>query len=288
MADSALGEYALGEGGARLVMKKRRNRALVVGINDYPGVNSDLSGCVNDANDWAELLVSRDFAVNILLDGNATKAHIVEMMQDIVARTGYGETGLIQYSGHGTWIPDLDGDEPDRRDEALCPHDIADGKLITDDEIAEVFSAKRHGARIVLISDSCHSGSVQRLIGPIGASRDKVRFLAPGAFLDGRDLQRAARALPTLRSRSRAKVRANVSVLLSGCQDWEYSYDAWFGQRANGAFSYVSLMAWRAVAPGASYQEWMDRIRTTLPSQDYPQTPQLSGRRYMRRWKALA
>ena len=27
--------------------------ALCIGINDYPGTDSDLSGCVNDANDWA-------------------------------------------------------------------------------------------------------------------------------------------------------------------------------------------------------------------------------------------
>lgn len=264
------------------------NRAVVIGINDYPGVNSDLSGCINDASDWAALLESRGFIVNGLWDEHATKENIVGAMRALVDATRYGETCVIQYSGHGTWIPDLDGDEPDRRDEAWCPHDIQDGKLITDDEIAEICGARKRGARIVLISDSCHSGSVQRLIGPIGASRDKVRFLAPGAFLDGRALQRAAMVPPTLRSRSRAKVRANVSVLLSGCQDWEYSYDAWFGQRANGAFSYVALLACRALDPGASYQEWMDRIRTTLPSQDYPQTPQLSGRLYMRRWKALA
>ena len=28
------------------------NRALCVGINNYPGTNMDLAGCVNDANDW--------------------------------------------------------------------------------------------------------------------------------------------------------------------------------------------------------------------------------------------
>ncbi len=28
-------------------------KALCIGINDYPGTQNDLSGCVNDANDWA-------------------------------------------------------------------------------------------------------------------------------------------------------------------------------------------------------------------------------------------
>lgn len=264
------------------------NRALCIGINDYPGTNSDLAGCVNDAQDWADLLRSRGFDATTLFDADATKANIINAMQALIGSTSYGETAIITYSGHGTWIPDENNDESDRRDEALCPYDIYNGNLVIDDEIAELFSAKKYGARIVLISDSCHSGSVQRLVGSIGASRDKVRFLAPGIFLEGKALRRAEDTPPTLRSRSKAKVRAHTSVLISGCQDWEYSYDAWFGARANGAFSYVALMAWRALAEGASYQDWWERIRMTLPSQDYPQTPQLSGRLYMRRWKALA
>ena len=32
-------------------------RAFCIGINDYPYDGSDLKGCVNDANDWANLLV---------------------------------------------------------------------------------------------------------------------------------------------------------------------------------------------------------------------------------------
>jgi len=31
-------------------------RALCIGINDYPGTDFDLSGCVNDAHDWAQAL----------------------------------------------------------------------------------------------------------------------------------------------------------------------------------------------------------------------------------------
>ena len=32
-------------------------RALCIGINNYPGTNMDLAGCVNDANDWADELI---------------------------------------------------------------------------------------------------------------------------------------------------------------------------------------------------------------------------------------
>ena len=33
--------------------------ALCIGINDYPGTGSDLSGCVNDANDWGKILAAK-------------------------------------------------------------------------------------------------------------------------------------------------------------------------------------------------------------------------------------
>ena len=33
--------------------------ALCIGINDYPGTDSDLAGCVNDANDWAAAFAKR-------------------------------------------------------------------------------------------------------------------------------------------------------------------------------------------------------------------------------------
>ncbi|MDP2198878.1 MAG: caspase family protein, partial [Sulfurimicrobium sp.] len=48
--------------------------ALCIGINDYPGTQNDLSGCVNDANDWAEEMNSRGFTVTQLLDSQAKRA----------------------------------------------------------------------------------------------------------------------------------------------------------------------------------------------------------------------
>ena len=38
-------------------------RALCMGINNYPGTHMDLSGCVNDARDWAAELTVRGSAV---------------------------------------------------------------------------------------------------------------------------------------------------------------------------------------------------------------------------------
>jgi hypothetical protein len=261
-------------------------QALVVGINDYPGTNSDLSGCVNDAGDWSKALADRGFHVEMLLDRFATKANIVKAMRDLVRWTRYGDIAVITYSGHGTWIPDEDYDEPDRRDEALCPYDIMDGQLIVDDEIAEIFSYKRYGARIVLISDSCHSGSVQRLfLDP--ARHRKIRFLPPETFLSGRALQRAEKAFELFPKPIAKSRRSEPAILLSGCRDDQYSYDAYINGRFNGAFTRHAIDSLSRTEVG-TYDDWMAAIRQRLPSDDYPQTPQLSGRDYMRAWPVLS
>ncbi|MEZ5628493.1 MAG: caspase family protein [Rhodocyclaceae bacterium] len=59
-------------------------------------------------------------------------------------------------------MPDRSGDEADGRDEALCPHDIGDGQILLDDDLRALPDQRPAGVRVVLISDSCHSGSVTR------------------------------------------------------------------------------------------------------------------------------
>ena len=49
-----------------------------------------------------------------------------------------GDVVLIQFAGHGTFVKDLDGDEADKFDEALCPVDFHAGSLILDDDLAPI------------------------------------------------------------------------------------------------------------------------------------------------------
>jgi len=79
-----------------------------------------------------------------------------------------------------------------------------------------------------------------------------------------------------------------ASLLLSGCQDTEYSYDAYFRGRANGAFTFVALSALKALSPKATYRDWFKAIRKALPSQQYPQSPNLYGSTNMKQWKVFA
>lgn len=257
-------------------------RSLHIGINDYPGTNNDLSGCVNDANDWQEAMDARGFKTISILDAAATKSNMYEAIEKIVGETGQNDIAVITYSGHGTWVPDQDGDEPDGRDEALCPYDINQGEILSDDELYAIFSERKRGARIILISDSCHSGTVSKFAHLIPGAEDdswkfqKIRFMPPEIYLksDPKRLESARRIEKVLHTTKKIKA---ASLLLSGCQDNEYSYDAWFNGRANGAFTYVALMTLKTLPASATYNDWFKRIREILPHNNYPQTPNLSG-----------
>jgi hypothetical protein len=266
--------------------------ALCIGINDYPGTGSDLSGCVNDANDWAAEFAKRGFSVEKLFNRKATGEGIRKAIAKVIAKAKNRDSVLIQYSGHGSFVPDTDGDEPDGTDECICPYDIRTRGPITDDELFDLFSARTQGARLVMISDSCHSGTVARFA-PIAtpatmpgrkAPRRIVRFLPPAVFLSKPEAAKLGLTRALHRSSPPGRYAA---LLMAGCQDTEYSYDAWFQGRANGAFTFVALRALKSLPAKAAYRDWYRAIRKALPSQQYPQTPNLYGSSSMKRWKVL-
>ena len=169
--------------------------ALCVGINDYPGSNMDLNGCVNDAMDWQSLLESRGYRVTRLLDGDATRAAIAQQLQQLMSTAADGDSLVFTFSGHGSWLPDASSDEPDERDEMMCPHDVMKDEFLLDDDLNAIFQTKTAGARLYVIGDCCHSGSVVRYAAPpdqFVAAPIKARFLPPYLLARGdRLLERA-------------------------------------------------------------------------------------------------
>ncbi len=254
-------------------------RALCVGINDYPGTDMDLAGCVNDAADWGGLLASRGYAVETLHDAQATRTGIVEALQRLVRGSADGDSLVFTFSGHGSWLPDDDSDEPDARDEMMCPHDVMQDQYVLDDDLHAIFSDKAPGARLYVLADCCHSGSVVRYAGRPAQPDStplKARFLPPYVVARGdRNLERAIDRAASTPAPTKLTYPA---LLFSGCQDTEFSYDTAFGGRPNGAFTRVAIDALqdRSIA---TPRDLYDAVRKRLPSPALPQTPQLFGSR---------
>lgn len=253
--------------------------SLHIGIN-YAGSGHDLAGCINDAMDWSSLCSKHGFTSTTLLEQEATKSRMVSAIADLVHSLNSGDTGVITYSGHGSWLPDRSGDEPDGRDEVLCPFDMGkDGtNMLLDDDLFATFTAIHRQAKVFFVSDSCHSGTVFRMAPPTGqATRTRPRFLPPAHFLQDKELiARMERAYSRVPARSNAVLPRLIH--LSGCRDTEYSSDAYIDNRPCGAMSHYAIKALDAAATKrTSYLEAFRVIRRSLPSWNYQQTPLLNA-----------
>lgn len=258
-------------------------KAFCVGINDYPYDGSDLNGCVNDAMAWADLLVSHyDFAageVKMLTDAQAHKAAVIAGLQSLLAGAKSGDILVFTNSSHGTYIADTSGDEA-KYDEAICPYDCADN-LLMDDDLRNLFADLPRGVKLTVISDSCFSGTVTRaavaeVIPGIKTPDDRrVRFLNP-ALRGAPVLANPWKARP--KSKSKYPESKMTEVLLSGCSDKEYSYDALIDGSYHGAMTYFALQAIKAAAYKISWQQLHTRVNHLLDEAGYPQQPQLEGK----------
>jgi metacaspase-1 len=259
-------------------------KALCVGINDYPYDGNDLNGCVNDAKAWAGLLVEHyGFAgndVRLMLDSEATKVNILSFLKDMVTGAKPGDMLVFTNSSHGTYVEDKNGDE-EMYDEAMCPYDCGDN-LIVDDELRELFAKIDKGASLTVISDSCFSGTVTRAavseVFPGMRTPDdrRVRFLNP-ALMGRAILENPFKAKP--KGKTKYPESKMKDVLLSGCTDKEYSYDAKIGGIYHGAMTFFALQAIKEANYHITFQQLHTRLNYLLSDAGYPQHPQLEGKK---------
>ena len=257
-------------------------RAFCVGINDYPGDGMDLNGCVNDAKGWASLLIDHyHFSksdVVLALDAEATKAKVMAGIKNLLAGAKDGDVLVFTNSSHGTYLADTNKDEPGY-DEAMCPYDC-EQNLIVDDELRELFIGMASGVHLTVISDSCFSGTVTRaavgenIPGLRTPDDRRMRFMSP--VLLGRPvLQNPWKATP--KAKTKYPASKMKEVLLSGCTDHEYSYDALIGGVYHGAMTYYALKAIKEANYQLTYAQLSSRLNYLLDQADYPQHPQLEG-----------
>ena len=258
-------------------------KAFCVGINDYPYDGSDLNGCVNDATAWADLLTTQfDFPstdVKLITDTQATKKNILAGLDDLLADAKAGDVLVFTNSSHGSYVAESGGDEP-RYDEVVCPYDITDNVLV-DDELRDRFSAVPKEVHVVAIMDNCHSGTVTRaaisenLPGLRTPDDRRVRFLNP-ALRGDPVVSNPWRAQP--RQKQKYPESGMQEILLSGCTDTEYSYDALFDGIYHGAMTYHAIKAIREARYRLTYAQLEARLSFLVNEAGYNQHPQLEGR----------
>ncbi len=276
---------------------KARGLSLSIGLNSvspahYGGWSGDLAACEFDAKDMAALATGRGMKATQLLTKQATRAKVLAALRAAAKALVRGDFFFLTFSGHGGQVPDVSGEEADKLDETWC---LFDGQLI-DDELYLELGKFATGVRMLVLSDSCHSGTVVRA-GPqatgIVAPELRSKMMPPSvamrtyeahkAFYDKlqKDVAQAEgggeKADPdevlaglTVSTRltkiaQRFKARA---ILISGCQDNQSSYD---GQH-NGAFTGRLLTVWNRGNFDGNYASFHAHIKAGMPA---IQTPNL-------------
>ena len=151
---------------ASAAAQKGTKRALLIGINKYQELPW-LSGSRNDVGVMRDILIRRygfdESNIQILLDEQAIRSGIINALENLVASAGPDDTIFVHYSGHGSQVEDLNGDEPDGLDETICPHDARSAEVadITDDELGQILGRLKVASAVVVL-DSCHSGTALR------------------------------------------------------------------------------------------------------------------------------
>ena len=266
-------------------------KAVLIGINRYRVPGADLRGCVNDVKNMAKLLTRQyGFAtkdIKTLLDFAASKKAIEAAIRKVVAGARRGDVLLVHFSGHGSNVPDNDGDEADGRDEILCPADLDWKDPFRDDWLRRTFDGMRAGVSLTVITDCCHSGSITRAVQPPDAPMMERYLPSPWdlvAVESGRGLRGTMRGGLRKSSRSARKSHDVVTadlpeVLITGCRADQTSADAAIAGGFHGALTYHLVAGLGEGRRPPTYRELHDRVTGRLRRAGFDQVPQLEGRR---------
>jgi hypothetical protein len=123
----------------------------------YPGT-PELEACEEDAKAM-EKLVHLKFETKIILSRDATSARLFAEIDAAAKALNAGDILLITYSGHGGERLDTSPNPEELYDQTLCLYD----RQVIDDELYEKWATFNKDVRIILIADSCHSGTVARM-----------------------------------------------------------------------------------------------------------------------------
>jgi len=247
--------------------------SLHIGLNSvdpahYAGWSGDLNACEADANDMADIAQASGYEAKKLLTKDGTRAAVTSAINAMAAKCKAGDIAMLTYSGHGGQLPDQNGDEPDGQDETWC---LYDGEWV-DDEIHAALGAFAKGVRVLVLSDSCHSGTVAKdamIMASIGRGSEPVARALPPDLVSKVYFAHKAFYDPILKNKKLKEVKSQLKcsvLLISGCQDNQLSMDGPF----NGAFTGALKKVWNGGTFVGGYDRFHKRIQARLPATQSP------------------
>ena len=267
-----------------LSIAQTQKRALIIAVGDYPSRTgwSNISS-VNDIPLIKDALMLQNFNetnIAVIQNEQATKHGILTSLKKLFNEANEGDIVVIHYSGHGQQIFDDNGDEVDGLDEALVPydafakftHNYKGEKHIRDDELEQIINNFRNklgkDGQLLMIFDSCHSGSATRG----GKARGGVSSLVPPGWQPGQKVQTDARQSEFFETVKLAENPASF-VLISGASAEELNYE----YQGVGSLSYAFSKALTNLGTNFSYRQLFANIATEMSVIAPRQNPAIEG-----------
>lgn len=243
-----------------------------IGLNKidsaHYGEGNELKGCINDANAMHSIAKDKSFDESyLLIDKDGTYKNVTTHLKKAAKKLKKGDFLFISYAGHGASVWDNNNDEKDGKDETWCLYD----RMILDDELAEHWAKFKDGVRILMVSDSCHSGSISRVMNSKGElveekPEEGTRGLDRGAEIFDAHKSTYDATVPTDKNIAKGTgIKATV-LLLSGCQDNQKSRDG----KKNGLFTEKLLEVFDKGRFSGNYAGLLVGILQLMPANQSP------------------
>lgn len=123
----------------------------------YTGWRGELPPAEQDRAGIITLLDAANFSPIAVTNETATREDVGRWLKALADVAKSGDEVIVYFSGHGATLPDLNNDELGfLRDGAWCLYD----GMFVDDELSEALTKFNDGVRVVVISDSCFTGTI--------------------------------------------------------------------------------------------------------------------------------
>jgi hypothetical protein len=240
------------------------SRAVSIHIGvDNPGGPGDprtlLQECESAAWRMAELAYQAGYDSMLVLRGaTATLSAVQAALFNASQLLEKDDLLLVSYSGHGSQKRNLLANERDKTDEAWSLHD---GELV-DDTLAGWWRQFRPGVRIVMVSESCYSGGMDRGDDDVPAPAHWRRRRRMRSYRDADE----AIAPCIVSSQQCAEIRATV-LILAASRDYQESEEK--------LFTDCLLEVWNRGAFAGDYCELFGKVKQKVMDRKPEQRPQI-------------
>jgi hypothetical protein len=264
----------------------KMKRAVLVGIDDYPGTEADLNSCVNDIKGWKTLMMDRfQFTrenIRLLVNERATKEEVITRLKWLKSGVRDGDTLVFLYSGHGTTFTERDdfGHLDEAKDEALRLNGgYGWQSMLLDDELSEIFADISLEVNLTIICDSCYSGGMADEKN-LPLPTDLEHRIDPGAPL--RPFGCCLSKKESLEATINNDFSKSKSLLLAACKEDQGSAASRPETKGYSVFSFYAIRALKRSREVPTANDLIKQVAQDIKDADHTQIPQLKGRQDLR------